>query len=175
MSPSRSFRARRRDPVHHLFIDRGAHRPRIAPVALERRPRVMLGAILLGELVELFRRKAGPDHLPHLFERAPHDQSGPMHLFKFGRRLTDDHFSSLPSASRALHQLFESAAHFFHRRPCIQQIQHAAGGGNTRSAAWSASRKPPAALSPTSGRSSARCTSLPPSRSQIPATFGGAS
>src|SRR5277367_4969495 len=92
--------ARRRwNPVHHFLIDRSAHRARIPPVALERRTRAVFLRVTLGELVQLFRRDARPDHRAHFRQRAPDDLPCAVHLLQLRRRFTDDH-RALPRASQ---------------------------------------------------------------------------
>src|SRR5580704_2928566 len=94
------FPRRRWNPVHHFLVDRSAHRARIPTVAFERRPRAVLLRVPLGELVQLFRRDARPDHRAHFFQRAPDDLSCAIHLFELRRRFTDDH-CALPRASQS--------------------------------------------------------------------------
>ena len=142
MSPSFSARLGRRNPVHDFLVDRRAHRPRKSPVSLERRPRVMLRGIRLGEFVEFFRCEAWLHHRPHLLESAPDDQPGLVHFLELGRRFTDDHLALL-RASRSR----RARGPLHPRSPPRPRFQGRPGACNTPPAASSAARTPPAAPS----------------------------
>ena len=171
MSPSLHAAGRRRNPVHHFLVDRGAHRPRISPVTLERRARTMFGRVRLGKLVEFLGRNARANHRAHLLERAPDDQPRPVHLLEFRRRFTDDHLALPrapdPSASSArLTSSMLADASTPQARP---------GAGSTSRAASSAARTPRAAPSRLrADRRRAESASRRPGR-RFPRTFGGAS
>src|SRR5271155_5184611 len=136
------FPRRRWNPVHHFLIDRSAHRARIPPVALERRPRPVLLRVTLGELVQFFRRDARPDHGAHFRQRAPHDLPRAIHLVQFRRRFTDDH-RALPRASqsRSRRELLPPLLHLHPPLPARR------ASGNNPPAAASAVRTPRIALS----------------------------
>src|SRR5271155_2075763 len=128
---------RRWNPVHHFLIDRSAHRARIPPVALERRTRAVFLRVTLGELVQLFRRDARPDHRAHFRQRAPDDLPRAIHLLQLRRRFTDDH-RALPRASQ-FHLMRGLLPRPLHHRPPSPTRR---ASGNNSPAARSAVRTP---------------------------------
>src|SRR3984885_14686718 len=131
------FPRRRWNPVHHFLVDRSANRARIPAVTLERRPRAVLLRVTLGELIQLFRRDARPDHGAHFRQRSPHDLPRAIHLLQLRRRFTDDH-RALPRASRS-HSMRGLRPPLLHHRPLFPARR---ASGNNPPAAASAARTP---------------------------------
>src|SRR5271170_1091809 len=125
------------NPVHHFLIDRSAHRARITAIAFERGSRPVLLRVTFGELIQLFRRDARPDHRAHFLQRTPDDLPRAVHLFQFRRRFTDDH-RALPRASefRSMRGLLLPLRHHHSLLPA----RHASG--NNSPAVRSAVRTP---------------------------------
>src|SRR6059036_232182 len=89
------------DPVHDHVVRRDADRRRIALVALERRHAAPREDELLGDPVELARRRSRPYVLLEQRDRLGDDLSGPGHRLDLGLGLPEDHLASAPTCVRA--------------------------------------------------------------------------
>src|SRR5712692_2371323 len=132
---------RRRNPVHHFLVDRGAQRARVTAISLERRAARMLRHALDGEFLQVHRREARANHVAQGRQDVPDNQAGTMHLSELiGRLQLDGHRSTghgekypAPARSPLAHPPK-------HPHPATRP-----GPGNRRSAARSAVHTSPTA------------------------------